>query len=253
MSRSYGFRLLTTHYSLLSTLFLLLGIFGPLRAAYRYDFFCRSDTIQRVDPGGVAEFDFTITNTGNQSDGYQFDCEVISGVPDWYATYCVGGSCGQPGMALTESLAAGASDTTAHVSVYTSTTPGTEVIRLRIQSQGNPALADSVTTRTLAGAGVQEDHEPGTMNDGRVAVNVFPNPLRDRAVVSYALPAGSARARLDLYDVQGRRWRTIAAPGTEPGRHVLHWLRPGSLPGGVYVLRLNCGLQSAWYKIVVED
>jgi hypothetical protein len=252
MNRSYGLRLLTSHYSLLTTLSLLLGIFGPLRAAYSYDFLCRSDTVQRVDPGGAAEFDFTITNTGNQPDGYQFDCEVISGVPDWYATYCVGGRCGQPGMVLLESLAVGASDTTAHVSVYTSTTPGTEVIRLKIRSQGNPALADSVTTRTLAGAGVQEDHEPGTMNDGRVAVNVFPNPVSDQALISYTLPAGCVGARLGMYDMQGRRWLMVAAPGARPGRHDLHWPRPAGLPRGVYLLHLRAGTQSAVQKLILE-
>jgi hypothetical protein len=233
----------------------LLVVFGSsswLSASYSFSFVCRSDTIQRVDPGGVAEFDFTIANTGSQPDGYQFDCEVISGVSDWYATYCVGGRCGQPGMTLVETLAVGSSDTTAHVSVYTSATPGEEVIRLRVQSQGNPSLADSVTTYTLAGAGVQEDHEPGTMNDGRVAVNVFPNPVSDQALIRYTLPAGCVRARLVMYDVQGQRWRTVAAPVAEPGRHDLHWLRPAGLPRGVYLLCLRAGAQYASEKLILE-
>lgn len=252
MSRSYGLRPLTTHYSLITTLCLLLGVFGPLRAAYSYDFFCRSDTIQRVDSGGVAEFDFTITNTGNQPDEYQFDCEVISGVSDWYATYCVGGRCGQPGMTLVETLAAGASDTTAHVSVYTSATPGEEVIRLRIQSQGNPALVDSVTTYTLSGAGIQEDHEPETTSDARIAVNVFPNPVSDRALIRSTLPAGCLEARLVMYDVRGRRLLTVAVPGAKPGRHDLHWLKPAGLPKGVYLLCLRAGAQSTVEKLILE-
>jgi hypothetical protein len=231
-------------------LLLLLGSAAALHAAYSFDFRCRSDTVQRIDTSGVAEFEFTITNIGNQPDGYQFDCRIVSGIPDWYVTYCVGGLCGSPGMVLDESLTVSDSDTTAHVMVYSSSTPGEEVVNLRIQSLGNPALIDSVTTHTLASAGVEELPPPWLPE--RISLSITPNPVSDRALISYTLPPGNVEARLALFDVQGRRWLTVTPPGSNPGRHELRWLRPGRLPDGVYLLGLRFGSQSVWRKVVLD-
>lgn len=234
-----------------AALLILLGSAAALHATYSFDFVCRTDTVQRVDPGGAAEFNFTITNTGDQSDGYRFDCRVLGGVPDWFVTYCVGGRCGEPGMVLYETLAAGAVDTTAHISVYTSSTPGQETVNLRIQSLGEPSLIDSATTYTLAGAVIEE--LPPRPRREEFSLSIRPNPVSGRALISYMLPAGSVEARLALYDAQGRRRLTVAVPGSGPGCHESHWRRPGRLPGGVYILRLSCGRQSVCHKMVVED
>lgn len=66
------------------------GAASTLHASYAFEFTCRGDTVQQVQPGAVAEFDFTLANTGTEPDAYEFDCRVMQSVPSWYVTYCVG-------------------------------------------------------------------------------------------------------------------------------------------------------------------
>jgi hypothetical protein len=234
-----------------AALLMLLGSTAVLHATYGFDFRCRSDTVQRVDPGGAADFCFTIRNTGTERDCYEFNCRVVQEVSNWFAMYCVGGLCAPPGVTLRETLAAGETDTLVHLTVATDTTSGEEIVNLSVRSTGNPTLADSVTTHTLAGTGVEE--LPCRPPKEEFGLSISPNPVSGRALISYSLPAGSVRARLVLYDVQGRCRLTVAAPANAPGRHDSRWFRPSNLPGGVYILRLNCGRRSVWHKVVIEN
>lgn len=67
-----------------------LAAAGPVFAGHQFEFTSRGDTVRHVAPGAVAEFGFSLTNTGTASDVYEFDCRVIQSVPSWYVTYCVG-------------------------------------------------------------------------------------------------------------------------------------------------------------------
>ncbi|MEO0073044.1 MAG: hypothetical protein ABIK43_00085 [candidate division WOR-3 bacterium] len=68
---------------------LLVAINTPLvHAGHAFDFFCRSDTVQYVQPGEVVEYHFSLVNTGTERDVYELDCRVISIVPDWVVSYC---------------------------------------------------------------------------------------------------------------------------------------------------------------------
>uniref|UniRef100_A0A7C4CDV1 DUF11 domain-containing protein n=1 Tax=candidate division WOR-3 bacterium TaxID=2052148 RepID=A0A7C4CDV1_UNCW3 len=136
---------------------LLSALLPASAAGYGFSFVCRSDTSQRVEPGGVAEFVFSLTNTGAEPDIYEFDCRVVQAVSGWAAIYCLGGRCYEPGVPAYDTLAAGQADTTIGVSVYTSSTAGEEVVRLRASSLGAPTLTDSITIRTMAGSGVAEN------------------------------------------------------------------------------------------------
>ena len=73
-----------------AVLLLVMSASGILHASYAFEFSCRDDTVQQVQPGAVAEFGFTLANTGTVSDAYEFDCRVMQSVPSWYVTYCVG-------------------------------------------------------------------------------------------------------------------------------------------------------------------
>jgi Glucose/sorbosone dehydrogenases len=66
-----------------------------------------------------------------------------------------------------------------------------------------------------------------------------PNPARRRTTVRYAVPesASGEAARLELYDVMGRRVRSVEAPA-DAGRHKRS-LDVRGLASGVYVLRLQ--------------
>ena len=151
----------------------------------------------------------------------------------------------------------GETDTLIHITICTSSEPGEEIVALRVRSLGNPALRDSITTHTRAGSGVEEPVRAGRQS--RSWLSVAPNPVRHQTTISYEIPHVPGKdlrlpsSGLSLYDRLGRRWLTVAASGSEPGRHELHWLRPSRLPSGIYLLRLNWGAQSAWQKVVVEE
>jgi hypothetical protein len=69
----------------------------------------------------------------------------------------------------------------------------------------------------------------------------WPNPARGGATVVFALPA-ACEARLEVFDVDGRRVRTLAAGPWPAGAHRLSWdgsdARGAPIPPGVYLVRL---------------
>ena len=131
-------------------------VYGQALAGYGLELVARDDTVQHVSPSGTGEFHFTLTNTGSQSDAYEFDCRVVASVPGWVVVYCVRGQCVEPGNLVYDTLPAGAADTAIKVTVYTNATEGEEVVSLRARSMGDPALAESVATHTLVGSGIEE-------------------------------------------------------------------------------------------------
>jgi len=238
---------------LLTAICLLFGALNTARASYAFEFSCRSDTVQRVEPGGLAEFYFTIRNAGTELDVYEFHCREICAVQDWFVIYCVGSRCADPGIVLYETLAVGQADTLVHLTVYTGTTPGEEIANLRVVSTGNPGLTESISVHTLAGTGIEESCVPGSRS--RASLVMVPNPVGEHAIIRYSVPAqyGSPPAEpahFALYDLQGRQVLTFAAPGL--GQCQLHWPRPAWLPDGAYLLRLARGAQSVWLKVILK-
>jgi hypothetical protein len=75
-----------------------------------------------------------------------------------------------------------------------------------------------------------------------------PNPAVGEPVASFALSDGSP-ARLQLLDVTGRVWRAREVGDLGAGSHVLRL--GGSVPAGVYWLRLTQGGHSLLARAVV--
>ena len=72
----------------------------------------------------------------------------------------------------------------------------------------------------------------------------FPNPFNPETTIRYDL-AGPAEVRLTVYDVLGRRVRTLVAKKQAAGEHSAVWDgrddRGRQLASGVYVYRLEAG------------
>src|SRR5262249_39685741 len=66
-------------------------------------------------------------------------------------------------------------------------------------------------------------------------VRAFPNPVRDAAVIAFAAPV-AGDARLELFDLAGRRLVGIELGHFQPGPHqvALHRERLGPIGAGVY-------------------
>lgn len=81
-----------------------------------------------------------------------------------------------------------------------------------------------------------------------------PNPLAERTVVAFDLPAQSL-VRAALYDVSGRLVRILADESLPAGKHQRIWDRRDHsgqpVPSGIYFLRLDAGANQSHQKIVV--
>jgi 5-hydroxyisourate hydrolase-like protein (transthyretin family) len=79
----------------------------------------------------------------------------------------------------------------------------------------------------------------------------YPSPAGGRATVPFAVPEGTdaEAVRMRLYDVLGRRVRTVRATA-EPGRHEVR-LETGDLASGVYFLRLRAGETIRTRKVTI--
>ena len=86
---------------------------------------------------------------------------------------------------------------------------------------------------------------PGLQTAGYALHPCYPNPFNPVTTISYDLP-GAAIVNLAIYDVAGKRVRTlVAAETTGPGRHEVVWNgRDDSgraAPAGIYFYRLDAG------------
>ena len=71
-----------------------------------------------------------------------------------------------------------------------------------------------------------------------------PNPFAEQTTIRFALPAPS-RVKLEVYDLLGRRVRTLANRSYEAGEHEITWDRRnarGALAApGLYFYRMEAG------------
>jgi hypothetical protein len=84
----------------------------------------------------------------------------------------------------------------------------------------------------------------------------YPNPFTSRTHITYSLP-GPTRVSLTIYDVAGRKMKTLVNEEMPGGRHSAYWNRTDNsgsrLPSGVYFVRLTAqGLDKAMRLIVAQ-
>ena len=150
------------------------------------------------------------------------------------------------GGASWQVLARGVTDTTWTWNV---TGPYTTRARLRVGDPavpGRAAVSDSsfaVIPAALLDAG-------GRIHSGLALRGVWPNPARSSASVWFTL-AGDAPARLELLDLAGRRVRALGLEGLGAGLHRADLEGTGSLPPGLYLVRLSQADRQATGKLVV--
>jgi hypothetical protein len=82
----------------------------------------------------------------------------------------------------------------------------------------------------------------------------WPNPARDRAHFALTLPR-AGEARIDVFDVTGRRVRAIGRGVYPAGTSEVSWdLRDESdhaIDSGVYFVALNVGGETSWRRVIV--
>ncbi|MEM1041544.1 MAG: choice-of-anchor D domain-containing protein [Bacteroidota bacterium] len=101
-------------------------------------------------------------------------------------------------------------------------------------------------TFTVAAA---TDVEPEDVSDRVVLLQAAPNPLRDRATVRFRLPA-SVHTHVAVYTLLGERVAVLVDGVLASGLHTVPF-RAGSLPSGVYLLRVATARDEATRKLVL--
>jgi choice-of-anchor B domain-containing protein len=70
-------------------------------------------------------------------------------------------------------------------------------------------------------------------------VSVFPQPVQSTIGVSVELPEAVAPAHFSLWNLNGQQVSDFGTHALSKGRQQLEFSRPGSLPGGLYALRIT--------------
>ena len=82
----------------------------------------------------------------------------------------------------------------------------------------------------------------------------YPNPFREQTTLGYTLP-DAADVRLTVYDVLGRRVRTLVAKPQAAGTYTVTWDGRGAAgapaAAGVYLVRLDAGRSAATGRLVL--
>jgi hypothetical protein len=111
-------------------------------------------TQKTVALGDTAEFLSTLTNTGSGGDTYDVDMIVKPATPgDWWVRFCTGSVCWPPEVTHAE-MSLGPSESDETRLDISPQSAGTGKVIMRITSQTNPSIKDSITFTLNTGSGV---------------------------------------------------------------------------------------------------
>ena len=135
-------------------------------------------------------------------------------------------------------------DTTANpVHVYDGE-PGSYTVTLMVFA---PCSSDTLTRVDFIT--VMNPSAVGDIPARFVLDQAYPNPFNPTTTLSFALPEGR-HARLEIYDVSGRKVDTLLDEDLPAGRHRVVW-QAGAAASGVYFARLQAGGDQAVTRLVL--
>ncbi len=108
---------------------------------------------------------------------------------------------------------------------------------------------EEVALRLAVGTDGYVDGKREAVLPEKVRLTSYPNPIRRQGTLEYALPEAQG-VSLQVYDVLGRKVKTLTRGQKEAGRHRVD-LRTGQLSSGIYFGRLKAGGQTRTQKITV--
>ena len=81
-----------------------------------------------------------------------------------------------------------------------------------------------------------------------------PNPFRESATIEYAIPSGYEKplaVKMEIFDVQGRRVKTLVDEDKAAGLYRTTWNPPAALSSGLYFCRLRFGRENRMLKLIL--
>lgn len=132
--------------------------------------------------------------------------------------------------------------------------PGWDVTKLDVV-----AFVQDDSNKEILQAGALSSDETSVGDDdvwGSLSINhVSPNPFGASAEIAFRVPAGREPVSLTIYNVAGRKVRTLIDGSLEPGAHTAAWdatdARGHRVAPGIYFCRLETAGESVARKMVV--
>ena len=81
-------------------------------------------------------------------------------------------------------------------------------------------------------------------------LEVYPNPASTQAVINFSIDS-DALTEIVLFDLQGRKIKSIAEENFEAGNHQLN-CSVTELPKGIYFLQLKTNEVTATQKLIIQ-
>jgi hypothetical protein len=144
----------------------------------------------------------------------------------------------------------------AHIGDY-APLPGSPAVNAAIRLPGiNDAYSGSAPDIGAWEAGGVLDAPPSGEPALMSLEEPSPNPARGGTKVAFALPQGGT-TRVEIFDVAGRRVRTLVEGDLPAGRHALRWdgadATGGRVAAGAYFVRLSFGSEARTRRLVVLE
>jgi len=118
-----------------------------------------------------------------------------------------------------------------------------------------PGRAILYTTDLPFSSGVVEEYAAAGV-PAKLALNVYPNPLRSRTAVEYAVPV-AGHASINVYDATGRVVRDLVSRNLAAGRHSVTWdgraANGKQVAQGIYFCELATPAGTRRQKLVVTE
>lgn len=185
---------------------------------------------------GSQDYKSTVTNNATSNNDTTFSWKILKYNPPtaWAMSFCDPMRCIgviDTGMSLSFYISKGKSGQM-HITYLFNDTPGSDTLKVSIQSVLNPSNIDTFTLYTNSWkTGVNE--VSSTNNN----IGIYPNPVKDFINLKYT-SISSSQIKVDIYNIIGAKVKTFLVDGN------LSNLNVSELKNGMYILRVIDGNNS---------
>ncbi len=240
-----------------SKILAVLGILIFTSRVWTQTFSLTCDTIERtVVLNQLAEFRLGIGSlTGGDLDSMRVTRTIHQMNSEWSTSMCVDLTCYAPDVSVVDFYLPypTPTDFLMQLDIYPLVTEGTSIVTMTVENLRNGE--NHAFTLTTHGIVVDID---GPSNPDRFALHAnYPNPFNPLTHIGYELPSGQVRNRvmLAVYDLLGRKIRTLVDESQPAGFHYATWDGRNesglAAASGVYFYKLTYGSFNATRKMLL--
>lgn len=240
-----------------SKIWTVLGCLVLTSQAWTQSFLLTCDTTERtVGLNQLAEFRLGISSlTGGDLDSMRVTRTIQQMNSEWSTSMCVDLTCYAPDVSVVDFYLPypTPTDFLMQLDIYPLLTEGTSIVTMTVENLRN--AENHAFTFTTHGT-VVDISEPS--NPDRFVLHAnYPNPFNPLTHIGYELPSGQIQDRvmLAVYDLLGRRIRTLVDESQPAGFHYATWDGRNesghAAASGVYFYKLTYGTFQSTRKMLL--